>query len=79
MRIKAKIFGKHSYSNTCEFLRVETQYFIKLIFDVHEGTWGDVTYYILAAQTIYFKYYFNKSSFLPINRDQWELDAKTKH
>ena len=37
--------------------------FNRQIIDVHGGTWGDVTYYILAAQTIYFKYYFNKSSF----------------
>ena len=39
-----------------------------------------MTYYILAAQTIHFELFIiEQNKFLPINRDQWELDAKTKH
>ena len=40
----------------------------------------NVTYYILAAQTNHFEFYFiEQKKFLPINRDKWEVDAKTKH
>jgi len=54
--------------------------FNRQIIDVHEGTWENVTYYILAAQTIHFELFIiEQNKFLPINRDQWELDAKTKH
>ncbi len=63
VEIKAKFFDRHSCESSLRNLEVETQFFINQIIDVHGGTWGDVTYYILAAQTIYFKYYFNKSSF----------------
>ena len=37
----------------------------------------DVTYYILAAQTIHFEVLLlNEASFSQIIRDQWELDAE---
>ena len=62
VKIKAKFFGNHSCELSLRSLMVETS-FSKANFRRSWRYLGHVTYYILAAQTIYFKYYFNKSSF----------------
>jgi hypothetical protein len=55
--------------------------FNRQIIDVHGGTWGDVTYYILAAQTIYYKYHLTKQVFAdhPRSVGAWRRDKALKY
>ena len=81
MAIKAYIFGHHGYSNTCEILAVRHSFSSINFSTSYGGTWENVTHYILAAQTIYYKHYLTKQVFAdhPKSVGAWRQDTALKY